>query len=413
MIFNNRNVNLFSHAKAVKFNVSYYTDFERQEIRKNGFLPYYLEIPTVRVIEVDILVRDNNEYDLDGKIRDIGNWLFEAGESKLICDRDQGKYYKARCTALSKPEFNGRTAKLKATFTCSDYRPYSVLDDKPIGGTGFSLDNFTFGGKHCLNDMKCLFVLEGISAIPTVSRNAYEISGRSGTIRYDDSLATLHEKKLTGSLYFLKDTGSTELMTPTEIFERQHEVASWLINSRRSALILDNDASRQYDAEVIAETDLKTDEWANGKMSVSFVLQPYSYDISQTVLTNTLSLSAGSYKDFSMYDISSIGYTTPIVLTIKNTGSSSISDLRIRYYNEDNSAKIMRFYSNGFALAAGSTLIVNSEKPDATLGGSAALKYLYSGDFPVITPKGMKKISLYSNVSTSLSVTAALNVRWL
>ena len=327
--------------------------------------------------------------------------------------RDQTRYYKARCISISVPTFKGNTARFDIVFECSDFRPYRAIDDTPIGEATFSSSNFTFDGKHCLNDMHCIFKQDSLTAIPQVMRNAYEIAGRSGSIRYDDGLARLAEKPFSGTFYLLDADSSTKLMTGQAVHDRIHALASWLINAKRAPLILDGDAGRYYEAEVIDTGEISYDDWANGAIDVTFTLQPYCQDIDSKIVHNAISLSAAAWKDFSLSAVGNVGYTTPMILAIKNNGSSAISDLRIRYYDEDNATKDMRFYGNSFALNAGQTLTINSITFDATIGSTQALKYINSGDFPVVTPKGSKKIRLYSNVATTLDVTATLNPRWL
>ena len=413
MTFNEKDLESFGFAKATKFDVSYYSDFERQEITFRGLLRSYLEIPMVRQITVSAIVKDMNKYELDLRLQQIADWLFKAGEGKLMTKRDETRYYKARCISISVPEFKGNSARFNIVFECSDFRPYKSIDDTPIGDATFSSSNFTFDGKHCLNDMHCIFRQDTLDAIPEVNRNAYEIAGRSGSIRYDDGLARLSEKSYSGTLYLLKADGSTNLMTGQEVHDRIHDIASWLINAKRARMILDGDAARYYEAEVIDSGEISYEDWANGAITVTFTLQPYCQDIASKIVHSSISLSAGAWKDFDLSSIGGIGYTTPFVISIKNNGSSSISDLRIRYYNEDDTAKDMRFYGNSFALSAGQTITINSLTYDVTIGSTQALKYLNSGDFPVVTPKGSKKIRLYSNVATTLDVTVTLNPRWL
>ncbi len=413
MTFNGKDLESFGFAKATKFDVSYYSDFERQEITFRGLLRSYLEIPIVRQITVGAIVKDMDKYELDLRLKQISEWLYNTGEGKLMTKRDETRYYKARCIGISVPVFKGSTARFDITFECSDFRPYKSIDNTPIGEATFSSSNFTFDGKHCLNDMHCIFKQDSLAVLPEVMRTAYEIAGRSGTIRYDDGLARLTEKQMSGTFYLLDADSSTKLMTGQAVHDRIHAIASWLINAKRAQLILDGDAGRYYEAEVIDTGEISYEDWANGAITVTFTLQPYCQDIASKIVNNAISLSAAAWKDFSLSAVGNVGYTTPMVLSIKNNGSSAISDLRILYYDEDNAEKAMRFYGNSFVLSAGQTLVINSLTYDATIGSTQALKYINSGDFPVVTPKGSKKIRLYSNVATTLDVTVTMNPRWL
>lgn len=414
MIFNDRNIASFWHAKAVKFDTSYYTDFERQEIASRGLLRSYIEVPTIRKIVVSILVRAKTKYIIDAQIHDIADWLLSSGTSKLFSDRDQLRYYIARCTAVSVPSFSGLSATFQATFTCEDYRPYDAMTDQPIGDATTDLSNFTFDQKHCLNDMNCLFVLDNIIATPKVKRNAYEISGKSGTLRYDNCLAALEEKTMQGNLYFLKSSNSTALMTPQEISQRQHEVASWLINAKRANLVLDSDTTRYYEAEVIDQSELSFDKWANGMMKVKFILQPYCSDIEPAAASGEVAFTSAGWQNFSISDIAAdIGYTTPLAILISNRGPHAVTDLSIGYYDENDVQKTMRLYDAGFSLPAGSSVTINSLLYDVLLDGTSQLKFVKAGDFPVVTPKGTKQIRIYANAATTLDVTVTMKRRWL
>lgn len=413
MIFANRDIKTFWYAKAVKFDTSYYADFSRQEVTSRGLLRSYIEVPTVRKIVVSILVRVKGKQSIDERVREITHWLISSGESRLMSERDQSRYYIARCTSVSIPKFNGMSATFNATFTCSDYRPYDAFTNKPIGDASTDLSNFTFNGKHCLNDLKCLFVCDNMQTIPSVSRNAYTIAGMSGTLRYDDGLAPLEEKMMQGTLHFLKGAGSTELMTQREIMERAHEVTSWLINAKRAPLILDSDSFRMYQAEVIDEGELSFDKWANGALKVKFTLQPHCTDIKARESNTTAQLASGQWSTVSLSDIAIIGYTTPLEITITNNSSSTITDLRVAYYNEDNVEKSIRLYEGGFALSRGASVTINSTSNDVLIGGISSLKCVKSGDFPVITPCGNKSIKIYANASASVSVAVKFNARWL
>lgn len=414
MRFNGIYESSFGHTKAVKFDTSYYTDFTRQEIVSRGLLRSAIEVPTQRNIEVTLVVHDRSKQGLDKKLRDISDWLYKAGVSELYSDRNPNVYYKARCIAIDVPTFAGLHATFRVTFSCIDYRPFDARTNQPIGNATTDLSNFTFNGLHCLNDMHCLFVRDSITVIPAISRNAYSISGRSGTLRYDDSLAPMGEKALSGSLFFVKDDGSTDMMTPEEISERSHAVASWLVNSKRASMILDSDTSRQYECEIIDQSDLVFDKWQNGEMKVKFTLQPYCSDVVQKSTTGTYSLSAATWKDIDLSSIVEVvGYTTPLVITVKNKSSTAINDLRIAYYDENNVEKVMRLYDGQFSLTNGSSVTINSTSYDVAIGSTNALKCVKMGDFPIITPNGNKKIRIYSAQAVSVEVTVQFNVRWV
>ena len=91
-------------------------------------------VPTVRKIEVELLMRAKNRSALPLLLEKVRAWLEESGEEKLHFDSMGGTYYKARCTGTEAPTYSGASARLKVTFTCVDYRRYRLYDDKPVGG---------------------------------------------------------------------------------------------------------------------------------------------------------------------------------------------------------------------------------------------------------------------------------------
>lgn len=414
MIFNNRNINTFPHTKAVKFDTSYYADFERQEIVSRGLLRSFVEVPTLRKITVSIVTRGKSKEDVDERIRKVVGWLSFPGTSKLLSDRDPRRYYLARCTAISVPKFSGFTATFDVTFTCPDYRPYDVKTEKPIGTTVTELSNFTFAGKHCLNDMNCLFVVDSISMVPKVKRHAYEITGTAGTLRYDKGLPVLEEKQLTGSLYFLKDGKSTELMNAQELLDRLHTVSAWLVNAKRAQLILDNDASRYYEAEVIDQSDVSFDKWANGMVKLKFTLQPTAYDVDESTVTESLSFGSAGWQTVDLSSVSAdLECETPLEISITNNSSNAASDITIRYYDDEDIAHDFELSGNGFSLSRYSTLVVDSADYNASVGSTNVLRSIGNVDFPIITPSGRKTLLIYCNVAATLNVTVTMRKRWL
>ena len=127
---------------------------EWQTVTRRGAVLACVGVPTVRKIEA-------GEISFGVELQ-----LEESGEEKLHFDSMGGTYYKARCTGTEALTYSGASARLKVIFTCVDYRRYRQYDDKPVGGADPCADNFTFGGKHCLNDMGCMFVLDKRTAVP-------------------------------------------------------------------------------------------------------------------------------------------------------------------------------------------------------------------------------------------------------
>jgi len=279
------------------------------------------------------------------------------------------------------------------------------------------MSNFTFAGRHCLNDVGCVFVMDSFDAIPAPKLNKYEISGISGTLRYDTGEGTLFEERnLSGTLYFVKSTDNG-LMTEQEITNKLLSVSSWLVNSGRASLVLDSDTTRSYQAEIADAQTFSRKDWENGNVKLKFVLQPFSSAVTAKTATSTLSLSANNATDLNLAtavtEAGGIGRVTPLTLTITNTGSSSISDLKVQYYNELDVIKTMRLHGNSFALARNETIAINGLSGTITKGATDGVGWLESGDFPVLSVNGTKKIKFISSTTTTVNVTVSFNARWI
>ena len=472
MFFAGRDIQQIYKAKATKFDISYYTDFEHQELVDDGRIISAIEAPTIRQIDVDILLKAESKEMLDYKLREMVDWLLSSGTDKLYSDKDASRYYMARCTKIERPEFRGRAAILHVVFTCRDCRPYDASTGQPIGniyanasGRPDYFSNFTFKGKHCLNDYSCVFVMESFSFLPEVRRNAYEITGRSGTIRYD-AAPMLKERTLSGWLYFVNsskvsndpDVYNSEkpLTKSTTMADHMHGIASWLINSRRASFIFDSDTTREYQAEVISKGELDYSGWANGRLKVEFILQPYSQNITAATETIELDVEPGvATSDVFTFINSgaarSAGFPTPIVFSIKNKfisggSSSDYVDLNlIKIIGPDENGKSTTFILSGDKILPAPATIggvnyyyrividgrdctVKLSRVRASNGVETFVKdltqYIQSGDFPHIYPTGSfgwnfiiddatAIASGLSNVSAEITVTASANTRWI
>lgn len=105
-----------------------------QTVTRRGAVLACVGVPTVRKIEVELLMRAKNRSALPLLLEKVRAWLEESGEEKLHFDSMGGTYYKARCTGTEALTYSGASARLKVTFTCVDYRRYRLYDDKPVGG---------------------------------------------------------------------------------------------------------------------------------------------------------------------------------------------------------------------------------------------------------------------------------------
>ncbi len=330
MIFANRNLNTFGRCKVTRWSNSLYTDFERKSVTYRGRVLAQSEAPTVRSISAEVLVIASSAFDLIQKLDAIAKWLYESGESHLISTRDLNHYYTARCTSISVPSCEGPTATFTVKFTCSDDRLFTVHGNQPVRTATEAMNNFTFAGKHCLNDMHCVFIKDKIDAVPKSTLIKYSVSGVSGTVVYDDGEEpVLSEKSLDGTLYFVKSKDDMSLMTDAEIALRMHEISAWLINARRGKLILDSDTSRYYEAEVVDKMQLSTDGWHNGCIKLSLTLQPVSVSTDESTWTesNVAINESGVTMAKELDDSTNIGFKTPFVLVLDVTSSTTVTSL--------------------------------------------------------------------------------------
>ena len=414
MMFNGVHATSFGRVKVTSWRNSFHTDFDRQEITSRGMIRAAIEVPTVRNIEADFLVKGKSITEIAKTLTDMASWLFNAGMAKLSVERNPNVYFKARCASVSTPEYNGRSARFTATFVCDDYRPYNSRTNQPLISADSDLSNFTFAGKHCLNDMGCIFVEDSRDAIPKVMPNTYPIAGVSGTLRYSNGMICLEEKSLSGTLYFVA-SNVNELMSDIEIANHMHEVASWLINAERASLVFDSDTGRSYDAEVIDAATLSKKNWQNGVLKVKFVLQPICKEIQVKTKSSALSLQANTEMRVALNDlfVDGIGFITPLKIEVTNSGGATVTDLSIGYYDEKNVKKTMRLNGAGFAVSRGQKLTIDGSTYMIFNGSTEGIKWLKSGDFPIVAPGGTKSITFKASTSSTLAVTASCNVRWV
>jgi len=414
MWFNGVHASSFEHAKATSWRNSFYTDFDRKEITYRGVVRAAVEVPTVRKIEVDFLVKGRNAREIEKKLVSMAQWLQSAGTSKLLSDRDPNNYFKARCTTISKPQFSGLSARFTATFTCADYKLYSVRTDLPNGEQNVDTCNFSFAYKHCLNQMGVIFVEESRDAVPEVRANKYDISGRSGTLRYPTDNPILAEREVTGTLYLVNQADASGLMSDEAIAKKLHAVASWLVNAGRSTLVFDNDTMMEYEAEVISAIPYSRTGWENGTLKVKFVVQPLCKNRLLSYLDGQYSIDYTGSLILSLLPMftDGIGFRTPLNFSVTNNGISSITSVQMNYYTTSYSWKEMRL-GNGFYLSPGATLAVNSDAGTilSTPGGDS-MRYLW-GDFPYITPESERKAVFMFAGATSVNVKIWASTRWL
>lgn len=415
MIFGGIHPESFGCVKVIGVQDRFVASRELQTVRRAGNVVACISVPTVREIMVEMLARANNTGELMLTLDKLAEWLDETGTARLELEQTEGTYYKARCTDMGDVTYSGPSARFTVTFTCTDYRQYNAYNDQPVSGADPSSDNFTFAGKHCLNDMGCMFVLDKRMGVPAVTISKYDVLGIPGTLRYDQNDLILSEQKISGKLYFVNRTEDGAILADEEIEERLHAVSSWLILAGRAPLILDSDVTRQYLAEIESAADFARTDWENGRLELTLTLQPYSQDVQQESMTTALSLSTGVSKEIDLTGMFArgVGYTTPLIVEITNTGSSAVTSLEIGYTDRLGAARTARLDGGGFSLAAGQTVTVDGEEAGVTIAGQNAMLG-FTGDFPSVSPAtGNLSVSLKSGTAASVSVTVKARARWL
>jgi len=424
MNFNGTYLKSFGHCKVLSWKNSVYTDFDRKELVHNGRVLAAVEVPTVRKIEANILVRGGSYDEIRQKLEDIGNWLYSAGTAKLCHETDLTRYFMARCTQVSTPVYSGLSARSTITFTCSDHRLYASYNDLPVESEENNMSNFTFSGKHCLNDMGCLFVKDSEPAIPAVKPHVYEISGMSGTLRYNTGKPVLQETTMSGTLYFVKES-SDGRMTEDEIVRKKHEVAAWLINAERATLVMDSDITREYQAEVVTEALLNRKDWANGYLKVKFTVQPVSKSVEVSEVETEVVTIPNEHCTIDLSELvpNGIGHETPLSIKITHKGGDTVTWLRIRYDYHSNSQIVLAHES--FKLQESDSVLIDSEDGHVVLEdqGSDSTGHwanvtsgvwcIESGNFPALSVNGLRSLTIKTDAAATLLVEVSCNARWV
>lgn len=407
----------FGHCKIIRATESFRADHDNQTIKQDGIVFASISVPTVRSIDVDVLVRGNNHPEVMKKLQDIHSWLFNAGVDELYLDKGLTYFYKARCVLASPPEYSGFSARLTFTFECTDFRQYNARTGLPIESSTAALQNFKFAGKHCLTDLGCMFLVDNFDGSPSAIVNKYDISGVSGTLRYDAKSAVLKERTMSGILYFVNTADPNLPLTTSQITERLHSVASFLLRSGRASLVLDEDITREYQAEVLLATQFDQSAWKNGSLKVKFELQPISRDVAASVLSGSHTLVANTNKDIPLTALFARGvsWETPLYITILNTGATPITDLNIQYKDKNNVDAVCRITGSSFSLSGATPVIIDTENYTILRAAVSWIKSLYSGELPSIFPNtaGTFSIQIKSNVATTVTVTVTTKARWV
>ena len=148
--------------------------------------------------------------------------------------------------------------------------------------------------------------------LPALRRNDYEITGRHGTIDFGNE--TYNTRRIIVDICFIsQDEQNLQVLA--------REIAHWL--SGKGLLYFDDEPDKAYDAVVYQAVD--TEQLIRAKRApVIFECQPFAKTINflQSVNPNT--------GNGDMIPIYSNGtQSTPAIITIRNTGSTGINNIRI------------------------------------------------------------------------------------
>lgn len=147
-----------------------------------------------------------------------------------------------------------------------------------------------------------------ITDYPTIELNnevydTQDIEGRNGSVYID--------------LDYYKDRTlefSFDLRC-TNITEKLYEVKEWLLNVNDNRLVFNND--KCYMVKKVLLTSFKQVNIHLAELEVSFIVEPFLYDIEDTVFTTTS-------KNFTIYNTGS--YEVDTIIKIYGTGSIQISN---------------------------------------------------------------------------------------
>lgn len=103
--FAGRTLESFENVKVKRVADGFQSDFETQTVVDGGAVPASISVPSVRVFDVDFLVRGNTHEEIQEKIIEIADFVKDAGVDKLYTRRSRETYHLARCTSFGYPVF--------------------------------------------------------------------------------------------------------------------------------------------------------------------------------------------------------------------------------------------------------------------------------------------------------------------
>lgn len=146
-----------------------------------------------------------------------------------------------------------------------------------------------------------------ITDYPTIELNnevydTQDIEGRNGSVYID--LDYYKDR----TLEFSFD------LRGTNITEKLYEIKKWLLNVNDNRLVFNND--KCYMVKKVLLNSFKQVNVHLAELEVTFIIEPFLYDIEETVFTTTS-------KNFSIYNTGS--YETDTIIKIYGTGSIQIT----------------------------------------------------------------------------------------
>lgn len=366
-----------------------------QNVSRNGHVLASLRTAKVHTIVCEMLVLGRSRTEVQITLERLRRWLLDSGTAEL--DTAPGKVCLASCTGISAPDYKGHSASVSVTFTCRN-----ADNSEP------ETDGFTFAGKHVTRDLGCLFLLEKMNPVPTVTPYKLSIPGLPGTIRYEE-MPEPQEKTLTGSLYLLRGPEDSDtLLSQEDMIQRLRQLSTWLVMSGRADLIWDSEPGVTWQAE-FASAEFDRQEWNNGRLRIQMILQPVG--IGQEVST-TVQVSMRENEAYTL-DLSGLfpngtGYLVPVDLTIQCV-SGTVG--RISLWTGDNEDPFIMGGSN-FALGSGDVLQILASERIVFLNGRPAGLYVSAGDYPVMPIEDLH-VTIMTDSDAGLKVTAQLCPRYI
>lgn len=172
---------------------------------------------------------------------------------------------------------------------------------------GFTFANITSAslGVYVKSDNRTL--------APSLRKNQYIIPGKHGTLDYGNE--TYDNRLITMQINMVKNSMA-------DLRQQARDVAQWL--SKTGLLVFDDEPAKAYNARVYTNIDI--DQIATrGISSVTFECQPFAESLNYRQV-NTDITTNGAEVPITVTGTSETG----CIITIKNTGATSISGITIR-----------------------------------------------------------------------------------